>query len=202
MNIEHLRSAWNQYGENPDSNINFELLRTSSINKTGSLTFQFKFGAALEIVLSFVFLNYMADVALKYWSVTWEYAVPALVIGLMSLGTIAWNAYALVQLTLVHYDSGIAQAQKRIEKIYAQEKWQNNTLHYVSLPVVSCMLTIMALKFLNLGLSAHIHIIIYAAVGALMVAPFIVWITRLSPDKDMESAIRFLNEIQEFEKEK
>jgi hypothetical protein len=202
MNIDQLKAAWNQHDENDDGKINLELLRTVSIGRSASLTRQFKFGAVLEIILSFVFLNYMAEVVTSYWGITWEYAIPALVISLMSLGTIVWNVYALVQLGLIHYDSGIAQAQKRIERIYAQEMWQNNTLLYVSLPIVGCMLAIMALKFMNLGLSGHIDIIVYAALGALMVAPLIVWITKLFPDREMESAIRFLKDIQEFEREK
>jgi hypothetical protein len=59
----------------------------------------------------------------------WEYWVPALVIGLISLGTVIWNVHALVQLSMLHYHATIASMQKKMERIYAQIKWQNNTLH-------------------------------------------------------------------------
>jgi hypothetical protein len=59
----------------------------------------------------------------------------------------------------------------------------------------------MGLKFLNLELSGHLDIILYAVIAGVVVVPFVVWIIKLFPDKDMESAISFLDAIKKFERE-
>jgi hypothetical protein len=200
MNIDELKNAWNVYDKSLDSKINLDLLKTVSIDKTKSLTRTFKFGAIVEIIVSLFFVNYMAEVAIEQWA-TWEYSVPASVIGLISLGTVIWNIYALTELTFMNYNTSIAQAQKKMECIYTQSKWQNTMLHYFLVPLVGAMLTIMALKYLNLSLTGHLNIILYVVLGGLAVVPMVVWIVKMTPDKEMESAIRFLDDIKKFEKE-
>lgn len=200
MNIDELKNAWNTYDKSLDSKINLDLLKTVTIDKTKSLTRTFKFGAIVEIIVSLFFVNYMAEVAIEQWE-TWEYSLPASVIGLISLGTVIWNIYALTQLTFMNYDASIAQAQKKMERIYTQSKWQNTMLHYLLVPLVGAMLTIMALKYLNLSLTGHLDIILYVVLGGIAVVPMVVWIVKMTPDKEMESAIRFLDDIKKFEKE-
>ena len=200
MNIDELKNAWNVYDKSLDSKINLDLLKTVTIDKTKSLTRTFKFGAVVEIIVSLFFVNYMAEVVIDQWA-TWEYSLPALVIGLISLGTVIWNAYALTQLAFLNYDASIAEAQKKMERIYTQSKWQNTTLHYLLVPLAGAMLAIMALKYLNLSLTGHLDIILYAVLGGIAVVPMVVWIVKMSPDKEMESAIRFLDDIKKFEKD-
>lgn len=200
MNIDELKNAWNTYDKSLDSKINLNLLKTATVDKTKSLTRTFRFGAIVEIIVSLFFINYMAEVVIGQ-SATWEYCLPALVIGLISLGTVIWNICALTQLALLNYDASIAEAQKKMERVYTQSKWQNTTLHYLLVPLVGAMLAIMALKYLNLNLTGHFDIILYAVLGGIAVVPMIVWIVKMTPDKEMESAIRFLEDIKKFEKE-
>ena len=142
----------------------------------------------------------MVEVVIEHWA-TWEYSLPALVIGLISLGTVIWNVYALIQLAFLNYDASITEAQKKMERIYRQSKWQNTTLHYLLVPLAGAMMAIMALKYLNLPLTGHLDIILYAVLGCIAVVPMVVWIVKMTPDKEMESAIRFLDDIKKFEKE-
>jgi hypothetical protein len=200
MNIDELRSAWNTYDKSLDSKINIDLLKTATVVKTTSLTRTFRFGAIVEMVVSLLFVNYMVEIVMDHMA-TWEYWLPALVIGLISLGTVIWNAHALTQLALLNYGASIAEAQRKMERIYTKSKWQNTTLHYFLVPLVGAMLAIMALKYLNLHLAGHLDIILYAVLGGIAVVPMVVWIVKMSPDKEMESAIRFLDDIKEFEKE-
>lgn len=200
MNIDELKNAWNAYDQNLDRPINLDLLKTATVVKTTSLTRTFRFGAIVEMVVSLLFVNYMAEIVIDH-SATWEYWLPALVIGLISLWTVVWNAHALTQLAQLNYGASIAETQKRMERIYTQSKWQNTTLHYFLVPLVGAMLAIMALKYLNLNLPAHLHIILYAVLGGMAVVPMVVWIVKMTPDKEMESAIRFLADIKEFEKD-
>lgn len=200
MNIDELKNAWSQYDERLESKINLQLLKTVSMSKTHSLTRNFRFSAIVETVICVLFVNYMADIFINHLSV-WEYSVPALVIGLSSLWTVIWNVRALIQISLLKYDSNVAETQKKLEVIHAQSTWQHNTLQYLIFPVVTAMLAIMGLKFLNLGLSGHLDIILYAIIAGLAVVPFVIWINQKFPDKEMESAISFLKEIRKFEKE-
>jgi hypothetical protein len=200
MNIEQLKNAWNEYDKSLDSKINLELLKTVSVSKTNSLTREFKFNAIVESIVSLVVINIMGRLVINQITV-WEYWVPALVIGLISLGTVIWNVHALVQLSMLHYDATIASMQKKMERIYTQSKWQNSTLHYLVVPLVAAMFAIMGLKFLHLGLASHLDIILYAIIAGIVVVPLVVWIIKLFPDKEMESAISFLDEIKKFERE-
>jgi hypothetical protein len=200
MNIEELKNAWDTYDKNLNSKINLDLLKEVTINKTKSLTHTFKFSVIVEVVVSLFFVNYMVEVVIEHWA-TWEYSLPALVIGLISLGTVIWNVYALIQLAFLNYDASITEAQKKMERIYRQSKWQNTTLHYLLVPLAGAMMAIMALKYLNLPLTGHLDIILYAVLGCIAVVPMVVWIVKMTPDKEMESAIRFLDDIKKFEKE-
>lgn len=200
MNIDELKNAWDTYDKSLDSKINLDLLKEVTINKTKSLTHTFKFSVIAEVIVSLFFVIYMAEVVIEQWA-TWEYSLPALVIGLISLGTVIWNVYALTQLAFLNYNASIAEAQKKMERIYRQSKWQNTTLHYLLVPLAGAMMAIMALKYLNLPLTGHLDIILYAVLGCLAIVPVIVWIVKMTPDKEMESAIRFLDDIKKFEKE-
>jgi hypothetical protein len=200
MNIDDLRNAWNTYDKSLDNTINLNLLKTVTVEKTRSLTRTFRLGAVIEIVVSLLFISYMAEVVIEQWG-TWEYCLPALVISLISIGTVIWNIHALIQLALLNYGVSITEAQRRIERIYTQGKWRNTTLHYVLVPLAGAMLTIMALKYLNLDLAGHLHIILYAVLGCIAVVPMVVWIVKMTPDKEMESAIHFLDGIKKFAKE-
>ena len=201
MNIDELRNAWNTYDEGLESKINLDLLKMASVDKSKSLTRTFKFGVIVEIIVSLFFVNYMAEVVIEHWA-TWEYCLPALVIGLISLGTVIWNIYALAQISFLDYNASIAETQKRMERVYTQSKWRNTTLHYLLVPLVAAMLAIMALKYLDVNLAGHLDIILYAVLGGIAFVPMVVWIVKMTPDKEMESAIRFLDEIKEFEEER
>lgn len=200
MNIEELKNTWNTYDQSLDSKINFDLLKEVTINKTESLTRTFKFNVIVEIIVSLLCVNYMAEIVIEQWA-TWEYALPALVICLISLGTAIWNIYALTQLAFLNYEASIAETQKKMEHIYKQSRWQNTTLHYLLVPLAGSMMAIMALKYLNFTLSEHLDIILYTVIACIAVVPMVVWIVKMTPDKEMESAIRFLDDIKKFENE-
>lgn len=200
MTIEQLKNAWNTYDKSVENKINLDLLKTVSIDRAKSSTRNFRFETIVEIVVSLYFVNVMAGIAMDHWT-TWEYFAPAIVIGTISLGTVIWNVHALIQISSLSYNHSIAEAQKRMERIYTQSKWQNTTLHYLTVPLVGVMLAIMGLKFLNLNLVGYWHIILYAALGSAAVVPLVVWIVKLAPDKEMESAIGFLGQIKRFEEE-
>jgi len=200
MNIDELKNAWSHYDESLESKINLQLLKTVSISKTHSLTRSFRFNAIVETVVSAFFVNYMAQVVIEHIA-TWEYWVPALVIGLCSLGTVLWNVHNLIQISLLKYDANIAEMQKKLERIHLQSDWQHNALQYLVFPLVAAMLAIMGLKYLNLDLSGHLNIILYAIISGVVVVPFVIWLNKKFPDKEMQSAIDFLKEIKKFEKE-
>jgi hypothetical protein len=200
MNIDELKNAWSTYDKSLDSKINVDLLKIVTLDKSRALTRTFKFGAIVEIIVSLIFINYMAEVVMEQWA-TWEYWLPALIIGLISLATVVWNVHAIAQLMMLSYGATIAEAQKKMQRIYRQSKWQNTTLHYFLVPLVMAMLAIMALKYLNLSLTGHLDIILYAVLMGFAIVPMVVWIVKLAPDKEMESAIRFLDDIKKFEEE-
>ena len=200
MNIDELKNAWGEYDKSLEGTINLKLLKTVSVSKTKSLTNTYRFGAIIEIIVSIWFCNIMAGIAAEHIS-TWQYWVPAVVIGLFSLGTVIWNAYTLIQIGLLHFDESIAAMQKKLERIHSENNWRQSTLQYLTLPLVMAMLAIMALKYLNLSLTSHLDVVLYAIIGGIVIIPFIAWIVKMFPDKEMQSAIDFLKEIKKFEKE-
>lgn len=200
MNIDELKNAWGEYDKSLDSNVNLQLLKEVSMNKMLSLTRNFRFNLIAEGIISALFVNWMAQVAVEQFP-TWQYWVPALVIALCSLWTVVWNVRTLIQIGMLKYDANITEAQKKLERIHIQNDWRKYTFQYLTFPVVAAMMAIMALKFLNLGLAGHWHVILYAIICGLAVVPFVMWIERMFPDKEMQSAVNFLKEIKEFEKE-
>ena len=201
MTLDELKKAWGEYDKSFENKINLDMLKTVSVDRTKTLMRTFKLESVIETGVTSVATYYMIRILLSQWSV-WEYCIPALVLSLCGLAIVGWNIYAMSQLGSLRYDAGIAETQRKIERIYVQHRWQNSTLLYFLIPIGGTMFTIMVLKFLNLELSENLNIFIHVVLGGLAVAPFIVWIIKLFPDKEMESAIQFLNEIRAFEKEK
>lgn len=200
MNLDELKNAWNEYDKSLDSKVNLDLLKMVSMQKTKSLTLTFKFEVIFEMVVTMPFIYPMVRLVITQWPV-WEYWVPGLVLGLSAIGTVAWNVCALIQLWRLHYDASIASTQRKLERIYMQHKWLNTTLLYFLIPLAGVMITIMVFKFLHIELLEHLNILLYIVLVCLIVVLFVVWIVKTFPDKKMESAIRFLDEIRQFEKE-
>ena len=201
MTLDELKKAWGEYDKSFENKINLDILKTVSVDRTKTLMRTFKLESVIETGVTSVATYYMIRILLSQWPV-WEYCIPALVLSLCGLAIVGWNIYAMSQLGSLRYDAGIAETQRKIERIYVQHRWQNSTLLYFLIPIGGTMFTIMVLKFLNLELSENLNTFIHVVLGGLAVAPFIVWIIKLFPDKEMESAIQFLNEIRAFEKEK
>lgn len=200
MNIDELKNAWGEYDKSLESKINFQLLKEVSMSKTLSLTRNFRFTLMVEGIISALFVNWMAQVVAEQFPI-WQYWVPALVIGLCSLWTVIWNVRTLIQIGMLKYDANITEAQKKLERIHVQNDWRKYTLQYLTFPIITAMMTIMALKFLDLDLASHLLTILYAIICGLALIPLVIWIERKFPDKEMQSAVNFLKEIKEFEKE-
>jgi hypothetical protein len=199
MNLDEVKSAWNEYDKSLEQNkINVKLLKTVSVDRMQGLLRSFKIGIIVEIVINFLFFRYMVGLMIEYIE-TPVYWISALIIALLSLGMLVWNIYAIVSLAIIRYDDSIAKLQKKLETLHAQNHFRHTTLQYILFPLVMAILVIIGLKALGFIVSDHLDIIFYGVIGSLIVLPFVVWIIKRFPDTEMEKAIGFLKEIRKFE---
>ena len=203
MELRELENIWNEYDKRIDDHIkvNYEFLKKLSLEKTQSLLMQGKLTAVIEVIVNFLFLSPVISFALNHISEL-KYSLPALLLGLIVISTIAWNIYGFVLMTTINYRSPIVAIQKKLERFKFLNLYRQQRLLYILLPIAQTLFFIVFCKgVLNINIYNYPKFFALQFLCAMVIVPFISWIVKISPDKKYEAALHFLNDIKEFEKE-
>jgi hypothetical protein len=203
MELQELENIWNEYDKRIDDRIkvNYKFLKKVSLEKTRSLLLPGKVNAILEVIINFLFLGPLAGFAKTHIS-DLKFSLPALLLALIVLATIAWNIYGFILLSQIDYRSPIITIQKKLEKFKFQNLYRQQRLLYILLPVSQTLFFIVFCKgLININIYDYPKFFILQFLCGIIVVPLISWIVKISPDKKFNAALHFLNDIKEFEKE-
>jgi len=202
MELEDLKNIWAEHNKKLDKNlkVNTYLLKTTTLEKTRGLMGNFKFETIFELIVNVLFyiflMGFIADHIFEA-----KFLIPAIILQIMMILSIIWNIYSLNVLSKINYSIPIAVIQKKMERLRLYTIREINLL-LIIIPIVTPCFVIVLLKGL-IGFDAYIYykIWFYPLITTVLITPVIVWLLRKFPDKKMEEAIRFLDEIKEFEEE-
>ncbi len=203
MELEELKSIWVQSDQQAEQEfrINFESLKKISLEKAKSSLFPLKLGAIIEIIVNAAFLPPVVRFLITH-KPQLEFALPAFVLAILLLFTIVWNIYSLIFLATIHYRSSIIDTQKKLQTFNYRNTFRQQRLLYILYPIAqTCFLILFCKAVPGIDLYEFPIFLLFQFLIGIAIIPAIIWIIKLSPDKTMDAAISFLNDIKEFEKE-
>lgn len=202
MELQELVNIWKHQDEKLEGNlkINRELLRETSMRKVRSLLAEFKGSSITEIVVDGLFLLFLMPFLVDHLTVL-KFAIPALVLLIYIYSSLGFNIYKLVLLHRINAETPVVQTQKILGRLQLYELYEKNSL-YIGIPIFAvAFVIVMAKALFDFDLYTLGNLLLSFAGGSFVVAVIIVWLLKRFPDKNMEKAIRFVDEIKAFEKE-
>lgn len=204
METNDLIKLWKQYDQQVEGNwsINQQLLKEVSLGKVKSLLSEFRLQTILEVVTNGLFFIWIMAFFVDHFF-TMKYAVPSVFLLMLTGWGLGWAIFKWVVLATLSYDTPVLSAQKRLELFRLYNRWEINLL-LVLIPFFwLAFLIVFPMMFLGMDMFELLGVWIWHQfLGAFVVAAIIVWFLKKFPDKKMEKAIDFLNEIREVEEEK
>ncbi|MEM7103396.1 MAG: hypothetical protein AAF502_09725 [Bacteroidota bacterium] len=199
--MHELINVWKAYDQKLDKylKVNERLLREVSFGKVRSLLREFKFTQIFELVCNALFTIFLMGYLIDNYAVL-KFLLPGLGLLALMVWGMYWNITALDMMARTDVDTPVIVAQQRIEKLKMRERIERNAL-LVIIPVFWIAFMIVFFKgVLNLDFYVIFKGLIWSSfAGSIIVATIIVWFLKKFPDKKMEQAIEFLDEIKAIE---
>lgn len=204
MQLEELKNIWQDYDSNLNAkiNLNHALLKEVSINKIQNMLSSFKWSNVFELVISALFIPFLLNFV-KATSTILPLFICGIFLLLLMIGTIIYNLYIIFQISEIRYDIPIVSAQKKLERIKLLEAREVNSL-YILIPAFSIAFTALIAKFfLNLNLFDYLNLFWGTQfLGTILVTFIIVYLLKKFPNKELESALDFIKEMEDLEDKK
>ena len=108
MELSELKSLWQTHNSEVSDQItlNKRLLKESSVNRIKSSLGEFRFENYLELIISILFVPYVAGFMLDYGE-SMTFMLPASIVLLVIIATIIWNIHNLYNAISLNYDESI-----------------------------------------------------------------------------------------------
>jgi hypothetical protein len=203
MELNELKNIWKQaeYDMNQPLTVDRQFMRKLSLEKTQSSLNHLRWGAIVEIIINFVFVAPIAGYAFNHLHEL-KFAIPALLLVLMGVGTIAWSIYCLILLSTLHYFDSITRAQKQLTRFRYQDLFRQRTLLYILVPLSWGAILILFCKVvLHLDMYQYPGFLLMNMAASIALVPVMIWVAKKFPDKKMEETLAFLETIKKFESE-
>lgn len=202
MELQELKNIWQSHDEQLDNNVqvNRQLLENVSLNKVKSLLTEFKVTSIIEFIFDLMASLFLISFMVRHFSSDWSFVLPAGILLLFCLLDFKWHISRFIALYNINYKSNILETQKHIEEL----RWNETQAHqhlYIAIPLFFPLFVLVIFKGLfNIDLYPYLwtwYGLSYF-LGSLVVTIIIVWFLKNYPDKKMEEAARFLEEIEDF----
>lgn len=204
MELEELKNIWKTHDEQLDNHVqvNRELLETVSLDKVKSLLREFTgtrlFEFCFDVMVSLFLINFLV----QHFNADWSFIIPAAILLIFSVVDFGLHLSNLKSLYQIHYKDSILETQKGVQQLQLNLRRERQYL-YVAIPLFFPLLVLVVAKaWWNLDLYPYLWSIygITYLLGSLVIAVLVIWLLKKFPDKRMEEAARFLEEIEAFEK--
>lgn len=203
MELQELKSIWNQYDKKIDKEIkmDFQSFKKISLEKTQSGLTHLKIGAVIELVFNFICFWPVVRYSQHHISEL-KFVWPAIMLAILIALGMAWNIYSLVFLSNFNYKAPIAATQKKLANFNYWNLYRQMQIMYVLIPLSwGGMLIVFCKAILQIDIYTHPWFLIMNVVASILIVPPLIWFMKKLPDKKMEEALAFLESIKKFEQE-
>jgi len=204
MEFNELSAIWKQAGNEQAANasINEHLLRQVTATRIRSSLRTIRWSAWFELIVGFFWLSFLAGFIRSHIS-EMTYLLPALVLLLISLYSMAIDIWQLILHYRISADDGVIMTQTRLEKLRYLEKLDTLAL-LIIIPLFSIPFFIVGAKglldfnfYLILGILGEY--VIYYCIGSLLIAIILVFLLIRFPNKELRKSIEFLRSVKKMD---
>ena len=200
MELEQLKKTWQDHYKKEDAEeVNLDLLKTASIDRTRHLLGEHRTTALFELVVNAVFVFPTLGFVLDHLREP-KFLIPGLILFIAFIWDVVLNALILRKIAGIRYETPITSIQKTVTDLRIQAIRHINQL-YVAIPVMGlCFVIVGTRAILGLDLFMIGNVVLHLGIGTVVLTPLIVWFVKLFPDKRLEQAGLFLDQINDFKK--
>lgn len=200
MELKELQTLWQESGKRPGENnvINQAVFSELSTTRIKSRLGTWKWSTLFEIVMSLIFINFLADFMLRHADSA-ELLLPAGFLALFSVLSIGLGIFKLVTYLQIDVHKSVVETQKRVEQLRYLSLWETKAL-YVVIPLFwVAFLIVGAQALFGYDMFQHSNYLLQSFAGSVVIAIIVVFFLRKYPDSRLQEASAFLRDIKEAE---
>ena len=203
MELNELKNIWKAQFDDAETEqqLHQKVLRLASYSRIQSMIgLELKLTVLIELFCYILFLLFLIRFCIKHY-LEIEFLIPALLLTIDACFEISWNIYRLTVYYSLNNAIPVVKAQKRLQTLIYQEKFATRML-LIAIPVFLLLFFTVVLKGL-LGISLYYfmgyRMFWYIIAGSFVVALILVSILIRFPNKEMQQAHSFLQELAAYE---
>lgn len=199
MELNELATLWQQdHDQSKSSRINKELLKTVTISKVRSNLSGFRINALVEVILNSLFAFLMLRALSAVQADLWRMSAIVLILVMAVLGL----GVGMIKMVLAYRMTDrlpVLKAQKLMSTIQKISRLEIRSLLLVIPLFCFLFIALVAKAWLQIPLASISSILISWTAASALIAIILYVLLRRFPDKKLEAANEFLQEIREFE---
>jgi len=200
MNFDELADSWQTADDGLHQNIiiNQSQINKKAMRKIRSNLSETKWEALFELVVNIPFFYFLKGFCFGSYQAP-PFLIPGLFLFIICVGTIIFCGYKLLLISRISPKFPIVEAQRNLLLLQYYNRLEINSLYFL-IPTFS-------LAFLIVFAKGMFHVNLYAIFGwsmipyfgwSVVVGAIIVILMKLFPDKQLQRAIRALEELKEI----
>lgn len=198
MNFDELEDLWTDSNDELEQKIiiNQPILNEITMKKINSNLVETRWEILLELGFNIPFLGMLQDFCFSHLYQP-KFLIPGLFLLMLTVLTILFTGYKLYLLSRINRSYPIVKTQRNLTLIQYFNRIEINTLFFL-IPTFSLTFLIVAAKgVIGLDLYGIQFPFIAYLIGSFVVGLIIVGFLKLFPDRQLQAAIAFLEELKE-----
>lgn len=204
MNYEELSHIWNsdqQYSTK--INLNKKLLREVSFHTITDKLKEIKRASFIDIAINWVWSLFLIDYLVDNFAQTY-FTIPGVILLGIAVYSIVFDVKKLILYYSINNNFSVLQTQKKLAKLKRLEILDTYSLIvFIPLFFVPFIIVfaqgILGINVFEYGFSERE--MFAAAAGSLVIAAIIIFFLKKYPNKQLNNAIQFIDELKEIEKD-
>lgn len=199
MKYEELSGIWNSTDLELEKSvqINKELVMQIGLQKVKSRLFEIKWTAIIEIVVGFLFVNFLVSFIANHFPDS-SFLVPACILLSITLFGLIFEIYRLVLYYTIDSKTAVLKAQEKLARLKKLEILDIYSLIIIIPLFTAPIVIVLAKAFLDMSLyDSHSEWLVYLSIGSIFIAAILTFIMIKFPDKRLLESIDFLKELKE-----
>jgi len=200
MELNELANIWKKSDHQLKESlvINKKLLKEVSTSRIKSYLGEFLLSNIIEICVNGAFSIYLLGFIIDNFML-YKYSVPAIFLWSVITGGFVFSIYKLYLYFSIDINYSVIQTQMNIEKFKYFERLDRNLL-YVIIPLFSTAFLIVGAKIVfNFDMYVFDKWLLIFMAQSFIIAMIVVFFLKKFPDKNLQKASSFLEEIKEFD---
>lgn len=198
MDFQELSTLWNSTDQQLDQQIEIrqKLVKEVGMRKVRMHLAEIKWTSYFELAANLIFVLFIGHYLAANFS-EMKFFAPGLLLFALTIGSLIFSSYKLTLYYGIQAGFSVLQTQRKVARLRYLELLNANLL-YLAIPLFYApFMIVIAKAAANYDLYRHSAWLIYSTLGSVLIAMIVVYLLKKFPNKRLQEAQTFLNELKE-----